>query len=96
MALIFPSVNGQCEHIHEINTNTIIKNTCTHSHVSDALLESETVPHFRGENGVAYVPRVWLPLAVDAVNKENAEGLLGLDKLADKGPCTLQHIYNWE
>lgn len=76
MALIFPSVNGYCEHIHEINTNIIIKNTCTHNHVSDALLASLTIPHFRGESGVACIPRVWLPLAVDAVSKENAGGLL--------------------
>lgn len=40
MVLIFPSANGYCEHILEINTNSIIKNTCAHSHVSEALLES--------------------------------------------------------
>lgn len=68
MAFDFPSANGYCEHIHEINTNTIIKNTCPHSYVSDALLESETLPHFRKESGVACVPRVGFPLFVNTVN----------------------------
>lgn len=56
VALISPSVSGSCEHIHEINANTIIKTTCPHSHASAGLLESETLPHFRIESGVACVP----------------------------------------
>lgn len=74
MVLIFPSANGYCEHILEINTNSIIKNTIAHSHVSEALLES--APYLMARVKASCVLRVWLPFSVDAVNEENDEGLL--------------------
>lgn len=74
MVLIFPSANCYCEHIHEINTNSIIKNTCAHSHVSEALLEA--APYLTARVKASRVLRVWLPFPADAVNEENDEGLL--------------------
>lgn len=74
MVLIFPSVNGYCEHTHAINTNSIIK---THALTAMFLRPCWRLqPYLTARVKASCILRVWLPFSVDAVKEENDGGLL--------------------
>lgn len=74
MVSSFPSVNGYCEHIHTINTNSTIK---THALIALFLRPCWRLqPYLSAREEASCVLRVWLPFSVDAGKEENDEGLL--------------------